>query len=161
MAFYVPHSLICERTIVSVCFFHNHCGQILDQGTREVMMFCPWSCLRLTGTQLWTVWSNRLVLAGVGLRDTRYSFLPQLFRGFGFLPGLFGTHTYKRKPDLCWDVIVSIIAFSDSICICSWFSVGSFMNCHCFLSNEIAEQMLLLETGQFLICHEAPAIIST
>lgn len=35
MAFYVHHSLMCERTIVAVCLFHNHGGQILEQGTQR------------------------------------------------------------------------------------------------------------------------------
>lgn len=35
MDFCVPHSLICERTIVPVCFFHNHGGQILEEDAQK------------------------------------------------------------------------------------------------------------------------------
>lgn len=97
---------------------------------------------------------------GIGLGDTKGPFQPQFFCNSVLLPDLFDmyAHTNKRRPNLCWKVIVLISTFSDSryTRVFYWTS----MSYHCFLSNEIAGQMLLLEVGQLLICNEAPAIIS-
>lgn len=76
--------------------------------------------LEVLKTQLDTALSSLilpdLLWSGVGLGDTRGPLQRQLFCGSVLLPDLFDTytHTSKRRPNLCWEVILLITTFSDS-----------------------------------------------